>query len=132
MIYERFEVHEKMKRIETMYVDFCIDHIVELASTPVFIERVIFDHHPDDYDYEEEAEEPLAGRVDYHMIEYKMNRPDAYNASSHMDIGTFNESYMANKGVWPEEKKRSAIKMRSATQRNLTDTKKRAKSPHSR
>jgi len=46
------------ERIETMYVDFCIDHIVELASTPVFIDRVIYDKHPDDYDYEEEVAEP--------------------------------------------------------------------------
>jgi hypothetical protein len=65
------------------------------------------------------------------MIEYKMNRPDAYNAPSHMDIGTFNDSYMKNKGVWPEERKKSQVKMRSTSKRNLTDSK-RAKSPHSR
>lgn len=58
MIYDRFGQMQKMKRIETMYVDFCIDHIVELASTPVFIDRVIYDKHPDDYDYEEEVAEP--------------------------------------------------------------------------
>ena len=74
MIYERFEVHEKMKRIETMYVDFCIDHIVELASTPVFIERVIFDHHPDDYDCGyDDYYECVCESVRHYLVELYLN-----------------------------------------------------------
>jgi len=52
------------------------------------------------------------------MIEYKMNRLDAYNAPSHMDIGTFNDNFMKNKGVWPAEKRSVAMKKRSTANKS--------------
>jgi len=94
-----------------MYVEFCIDHVCELASTPVFIDRVIFDKNPEVYDYTEECAEPSAGRVDFHMIEYKMNTEDKYNEASRMDIYQFNSNFKKNVGVWPSD--RVKVKTRS-------------------
>jgi hypothetical protein len=61
------------------------------------------------------------------MIEYKMNRPEQYNEASHMDIGTFNDSYMKNKGVWPQE---LTPAKRQGSKRVLSTSGRRQKSPH--
>jgi hypothetical protein len=109
-IFDRFDYELMKARVEVQYIDYCIDQIVEVATTPIMIDRVIWDHHPDDYYYVEESEEPVPGRGDYHMIEQNILKEGDLNDASHFDMVGFHGHYMVNKGVWPAEPERKKKK----------------------
>ena len=49
--------------------------------------------------------------MDFHMIEQKLVDESKLNADSHINMQTFNEHFLKNKGVWPnydKNKKRSS------------------------
>ena len=65
-----------MKVVETKYIDYCIHEILETSMKPVFLKTNKPDRHRECYDYEAESEEPLAGRIDFHMVEHKKDAED--------------------------------------------------------
>ena len=94
------------KRVQDLYVDYCIDQVIDWAVTPISIDRVIWDRQPEKYDYETECAEPTAGRIDFHMVEQKLCDITKLNEQSHMNMDQFNAAFLKNKGVWPKPKKR--------------------------
>jgi hypothetical protein len=103
-LFDRFEYALLSRKVDNTYVDYCIDQIVDMAVTPICIDRVIWDHHPEKYDYTEECEEPQAGRGDFHMIEQKTIDPRTLAPESHMNMEEFSQRYMSCRDNWGTKK----------------------------
>ena len=71
-LFECFEKAMLDKRVQDLYVDYCIDQVIDWAVTPISIERVSWDRQPENYAYDEECIEPTAGRLDFHVTEQKL------------------------------------------------------------
>ena len=48
-LYECFEKAILNKRVQDLYVDYCIDQVIDWAVTPISIERVKWDRQPEQY-----------------------------------------------------------------------------------
>ena len=86
-----------------------------MAITPICIDRVIWDRHPEKYDYEDECIEPVQGRGDFHMIEQKTVDPRTLAPESHMNMEEFYAKYMATRDAWASKAATPKKKVRVVT-----------------
>lgn len=106
------------KRVQDLYVDYCIDQVIDWAVTPISIDRVIWDRQPEKYEYEGECVEPTAGRMDFHMIEQKLCDTSKLNELSHINMEQFNAAFLKNKGVWPKASNKKRDKKSTSPMKN--------------